>query len=180
MTTRRKRITTAVTALATLTLAALGLSACDEDLTARAEFRCPDKEIFVNYVSPLMERRCGTLDCHGSDFRPMRLYGELGLRHPNELNIAGGNGTTPLELESNYHSVCTIEPEKVSEVTADPGGQSVNKLLLVRKGRGTEGHKGGKVFNPFDQADLCVVGWLRGDNEKAVSAACAAALDKLP
>ena len=166
---------------AALLLLGLGsLSACEEDLNARAVFLCPDKDIFVNHVSPLMERRCGTLDCHGTDFRPMRLYGELGLRHPGELNRSGGNATTLLELENNYRSVCNVEPEKVSEVASDPGGQSVNKLLLVRKGRGTEGHKGGKVFNPFDASDLCVVGWLRGDNEKAVEAACQEALANLP
>ncbi len=161
-------------------LAGLLLGGCQQDLTARAQFGCPDKQIFVDYVSPLMERRCGTLDCHGSDFRPMRLYGELGLRHPAETNRAGGNATTLGELEANYRAICAIEPEKISAVAGDPGGQSVNRLLLVRKGRGQEGHKGGKVFNPFDDADLCVVGWLRGDNQKSVAAACEAALDNLP
>ncbi len=177
---RMRQLAGAISLLAMGLAGMLSLGACNDDLNARAQFACPSKQIFVDYVSPLMERRCGTLDCHGSDFRPMRLYGELGLRHPGELNRAGGNATTLLELESNYRAVCTIEPEKVSQVAGDPGGQSVNKLLLVRKGRGQEGHKGGKVFNPFDDSDLCVVGWLRGDNEKSVESACAAALDNLP
>ncbi len=156
------------------------LTGCLDDPGGRKLLACPDQQVFFAYVSPMMERRCGTLDCHGSDYRPMRLFGELGLRHPEELNQTGGDATTPLELLDNYRTVCAIEPEKVAEVAADPGGQSVNSLLLVRKARGEEGHKGGKVFNPFDDSDLCVVGWLRGDNPKSVRAACQKALDKLP
>jgi len=160
-------------------LALLGTS-CDDSLTARDEYLCPDKTVFTTHVSELMERRCGTLDCHGNTFRPMRLYGELSLRHPQENNVTGGNATTQREQDANYRAICTLEPELVSEVASDPGGQSVNRLLLVRKARGTEGHKGGKVFNAFDDADLCVVGWLRGDSDKSVAQACATALEKLP
>jgi hypothetical protein len=165
-----------------LLVAALALvsSSCLEDPSARRVFSCPDRQVFALYVSPMMERRCGTLDCHGSDFRPMRLYGEIGLRHPAELNYAGGDATTPLELGQNYRAICSLEPEAVDEVAKDPGGQSVNRLLLVRKARGQEAHKGGKVFNPFDNSDLCVVGWLRGDNPKSVREACQNALDQLP
>jgi hypothetical protein len=50
----------------------------------------------------------------------------------------------------------------------------------VRKARGIEGHKGGQVLEPFDDADLCIVGWLRGDNPKSVRSACQKALDLLP
>jgi len=159
---------------------ALGVTSCLDDPAARELFLCPDSEVFAAYVSPMMERRCGTLDCHGNDFRPMRLYGELGLRHPGEINVSGGDATTALELNDNYRSICAVEPEKVSKVAQDPGGQSVNGLLLVRKARGEEGHKGGKVFDPFDDSDLCVVGWLRGDNPKSVRTACQKALDALP
>ena len=160
-------------------------SACLEDPEGRKAFRCPNPDVFTLFVSPMIERRCGTLDCHGNDFRPMRIYGELGLRHPQPTpdgiyNRTGGNATTQFEAFENYRSICATEPEKIAEVEADPGGQSVNNLLLVRKARGQEGHKGGKVFNSFDDSDLCVVGWLRGDNPKAVRAACAKALENLP
>ena len=157
-----------------------GTAGCLDDADQRVQFICPSQEVYASFVSPMMERRCGTLDCHGTPFRPMRLYGELGLRHPAEVNRTGGNDTTPLELAANYSSVCNIEPEKISEVAADPGGQSVNKLLLVRKARGQESHKGGKVFDPFDDSDKCVVGWLRSDNPKSIRDACQAALDRLP
>jgi hypothetical protein len=156
--------------------------ACIDDPNARPELLCPSRESFSKFVSPLMERRCGMLDCHGNDQRPMRLYGELGLRilDPNDLNRTGGDSTTGLELDANYRAVCGVEPEAVHQVTLDPGGQSVNKLLLVRKARGTEGHKGGKVFEPFDDADLCVVGWLRGDNPRSIRSSCQKALERLP
>ncbi len=162
-------------------LVALSLTACKpDDLGDRVTMVCPDRQIFNDHVSELMERRCGTLDCHGNDYRPMRLYGELGLRHSREINQSGGNATTTYERYSNYLSVCGIEPEKTADVALDPAGQSVNQLLLVLKARGKEGHKGGKVFNPFDDADLCVVGWLRGDHVNSVSKACEAALARLP
>ncbi|MFP6686056.1 MAG: hypothetical protein VB934_15160 [Polyangiaceae bacterium] len=162
-------------------LVVLSLGACKaEDLGDRITIVCPDRAVFTEHVSELMERRCGTLDCHGSDYRPMRLYGELGLRHSSELNRSGGNATTASERFANYLAVCSVQPEKTADVALDPAGQAVNQLLLVLKGRGKEGHKGGKVFNPFDDADLCVVGWLRGDHVNSVSQACKAALARLP
>lgn len=171
-----------VSLLGVLALSVSSLSSCIDEPDARPEMLCPDRQVFTNFVSPLMERRCGMLDCHGNDRRPMRLYGELGLRivDPADLNRTGGDATTALEVDANYRSVCGVEPEAVNGVTLDPGGQSVNRLLLVRKARGTEGHKGGKVLDPFDDADLCVVGWLRGDNPRGIRASCQAALDRLP
>lgn len=174
------RILSSFVALAVAAVTITASSACVEDPEARISAVCPDRQIFINYVSPMMERRCGTLDCHGNQFRPMRLFGELGLRHPGELNYSGGDATTLLEADANYRAVCNFEPEKVTEVALDPGGQSVNKLLLVRKARGVISHKGGKVFEPFDESDKCVVGWLRSDNPKSIRDACQAALDRLP
>lgn len=158
-----------------------GLSVgCKQELSEPLAIACPSRDAYVTHVSEVMERRCGTLDCHGSDFRPMRLLGRDGLRHPNEGNRTGEGVTTNGEKSSNYYAVCAIEPEKIAKVAADPGGNAVNTLLLVRKGRGQEGHKGGKVFDPWDDADRCVVGWLRGDAEENISKACAAALARLP
>lgn len=176
----RSRALAVVAILTATAAAALTLVACLDDPLGPVESVCPDRQTFKLFVSPLVERRCGTLDCHGHDQRWFRLYGELGLRHRDELNQSGGDATTDLELEANYRSICSSEPNKISEVTQDPGGQSVNQLLLVRKARGTERHKGGKVLDSFDDADLCIVGWLRGDNPKSVRSACQKALDQLP
>jgi hypothetical protein len=161
-------------------VAAAAATGCKEDLKDRAEFKCPRRDIYVKYVSEVMEKRCGMLDCHGNDLRPMRIYGKFGLRHQLELNRTGEGESSDLERSSNYFGVCSVEPEKMSQVVDDPGGNSVNTLLMVRKGRGQEGHKGGKVFEPWDDSDRCVVGWLRGDAEQSVKSACAAALARLP
>lgn len=156
------------------------LAGCKQELSSGLEVTCPSRQVYVEHVSEVMERRCGTLDCHGSDFRPMRLLGRDGLRHQAERNRTGEGVTTDVEKSANYFAVCAIEPEKIAKVGSDPGGNAVNTLLLVRKGRGQEGHKGGKVFEPWDDADRCVVGWLRGDAEQSIEKACKAALAKLP
>jgi len=165
-----------------LAIAAVGglATSCKQELSDPLSVTCASREIYVTHVSEVMERRCGTLDCHGSDFRPMRLLGRDGLRHPLEGKRTGEGVTTDGEKSANYYAICAIEPEKVAKVVSDPGGNAVNGLLLVRKGRGQEGHKGGKVFDPWDDADRCVVGWLRGDAEENVEKACKAALARLP
>ena len=92
-------------------LVALAASACVEgDINATQVFACPDKNTFTGIppaggatlpaVSAYMERRCGTLDCHGSAQIPMRIYGQLGRRKPDEGNIPGGAITTVAELDA--------------------------------------------------------------------------------
>jgi hypothetical protein len=125
-----------------------------------------------------MERRCGTLDCHGAATIPMRLYGQLGRRHPAEGNVPGGAVTTAAELEANYGTVCSIEPEKTAEQVAD-FGQKAEELLIVRKARGIEGHKGGPIVKEGDPGDQCIVGWLRGLKLEAIAGPCQQAIDRL-
>ena len=38
-------------------------------------------------ISSVVERRCGTLDCHGSTYRPLKIYGQIGLRRPETKEI---------------------------------------------------------------------------------------------
>jgi len=151
-------------------------------------YACPSQSIFTGVfpdggppgasVSEFMSRRCGTLDCHGSELRSMRLYGQFGLRGPAEGNVAGGKATTLAELKANYGSVCTVEPEKTS-AAVDDDGQSAELLLVVQKARGVEAHKGGAVVRPGSNGDNCIAGWLRGDSAATVATACQAALDGL-
>ena len=42
---------------------------------------CPSLDGF-RVVSQVLERRCGTIDCHGDGARPFRVYGRTGLRRP--------------------------------------------------------------------------------------------------
>ena len=164
------------------------LSAC-VGTNADQTFLCPSETVFIGLaadggklpgaaVSEYMDRRCGTLDCHGSEARPMRLYGRLGLRAPEQNNRSGGAPTTLLELKANYGAVCSIEPEKTDKAVMDMGA-SAEKLLVVLKARGTEAHKGGIVVMAGSNGDECITGWLKGDPPATVAAACKIALDNL-
>lgn len=168
--------------------AGLGLFACVGD-GGTETFACPSQPVFTGVatdggmaaasVSEFMERRCGTLDCHGSDLRPMRLYSRYGLRSPAEGNVSGGAATTLAERKANYGSVCTQEPEKTA-ATVEDLGQSAEQLIVIRKARGDEAHKGGAVVKQNSAGDQCIAGWLRGDGAAKVAAACQAAINALP
>lgn len=92
-------------------------------------------------VSKVLERRCGTLDCHGSTFRPLRIYGQYGLRKPfrfrtdpgapagadfDKYYSGGGLETTSAELLDNYNSVIALEPELMQEVITNEEKTSVD------------------------------------------------------
>jgi len=142
-------------------------------------------------VSKFLERRCGTLDCHGKPERPLRIYGERGLRLPNDAGLRPTQGgTSNEEVVANYRSVVGLEPELMSRVVAAhaqgtcalPGeAQEVpceRRLLLLSKplscnrgasastgcsgdGFGVE-HKGGSVITLNDTGYQCLVTWLQG------------------
>ena len=109
----------------------------------------------------------------------MRLHGRYGLRSPAESNVSGGVATTLAELQANYAAVCTQEPEKTA-ATVEDLGQSAEQLIVVRKARGDEAHKGGKVVKQNSAGDQCIAGWLRGDDPAQVAASCKSAIDALP
>jgi hypothetical protein len=122
-------------------------------------------------ISSVLERRCGTLDCHGSTYRPLKIYGQIGLRRPEEpgsTNVksfkdyysGGTEPTTQAELFDNYLSVIGLEPELLDAVVAKKG--LPDTLTLVRKPRLREKHKGGLIWNPSDPGDLCLLNWLTG------------------
>jgi hypothetical protein len=130
---------------------------------------CPPLEDFKP-VSTLLEQRCGTLDCHGSEGRPLRIYGQYGLRYvgpdddPDVLYAGNLSApTTDLEVQRNYFSVCGIEPEKMSMVTE--GEAEPETLTMVRKPRLAEKHKGGRIWDKGKVEDRCLVGWIAGDFE---------------
>lgn len=118
----------------------------------------PDETQFAT-VSPVLERRCGTLDCHGQVGRPLRIYSGLGLRLPNDAgNLPGVNATTPDEVAENYYSVIGLQPEEMTRVEA--GEDPPTQLLMLAKPLGIEAHKGGVQIASGDSADLCITSWL--------------------
>lgn len=132
----------------------------------------PDRASF-GPVARVLVNRCGTLDCHGSLYRNMRLYGFGSARlDPKALPDSPGD-TTPAEIDADYDAVVALEPARFREVVGS-GGQGADSLTLVRKARGAESHKGGQRIVPGDSADQCLLSWLAS----AVDAkgACASAV----
>ncbi len=178
----------AIVAVLLAAIASLASGCLGADATATQTFKCPSRASFtgespdggadVLAVSAFMERRCGTLDCHGSTLRPMRLLGKFGLRDPASKNITGGAPTTHEEIDQNYSAVCNVEPEQMDKAAAD-FGQSAEKLLILQKARGVEGHKGGTIVAQGTPGDDCLLGWLRGDKLADVAPHCQAALGGL-
>ncbi len=132
----------------------------------------PDQTQFTT-VSPVFERRCGTLDCHGQVGRPLRIYSGLGLRLPNDAgDIPGSGATTPDEITANYRAVIGLQPEQMTRVIA--GEAPPDSLLILSKPLNLESHKGGPAFAPTgDPGAGCITTWILG----AVDATqCAAAV----
>ena len=153
-------------ALATIALLAVTLPAgCISDEDRGPELNaCPSDADFP-IVSQLVERRCGTLDCHGDGSRSFRVYGQYGLRLPKdnpepEYKPGGLIGTTDDERFANLHSACALEPEEMAAVVA--GKEDVDTLTLVRKPRLEEAHKGGRLFPKDGPGDKCLTSWLKG------------------
>ncbi|EYF02834.1 hypothetical protein [Chondromyces apiculatus] len=133
------------------------LVACGPLSEPAGELRVPDRETFPQ-VSDALEHRCATLDCHGKPERNLRLYGSSGLRLSAE-DAPGSGSTTDEEYGANYQAMVGLEPEILSQVV-DEGGWQPERLTLVRKGRGTEHHKGEAVLVPGEDADRCLTSWL--------------------
>ena len=132
-----------------------------------------DPLVFRSF-SAVMERRCGTLDCHGQTSRPLRIYGQYGLRRPEpvgspnvedyaEYYSGGKQSTTLVELEDNYRSICALEPELVAQVFAKKSSPDV--LTIMRKARLREKHKGGLLWNKGESGDVCMTNWLTGSTD---------------
>jgi len=112
-------------------------------------------------VTTVFERRCGSLDCHGGIERNLRIYSSNGLRLPNDAGLRPGAGETTLdEITANYQSILTLEPEATNDVLdgADP-----YKLLVLKKPLELEKHKGGPAIRKGDDAERCLISWLKED-----------------
>src|SRR5262245_24384547 len=74
------------------------------------EFSCPTETDWP-IVSQTLERRCGTLDCHGDPSRYFRLWGRNGARLSDSDVVGSTDGTSAAELSENRLSACGLEPE---------------------------------------------------------------------
>lgn len=148
-------------AISSVLLTLAGVVACSSpDTAARVDPIGPSRADFKS-VAPVLSRRCGSIDCHGSPFRNMRVYGFGGQRLG-----AGGfapdspNSNTIEEVNATYDSVVGLEPEIMRDVVQS-GGASTDRLTFVRKGRGDESHKGDRRITPGDASDRCITSWLQ-------------------
>jgi hypothetical protein len=156
-----------------LRLVVVILLACSSTATdATVTIAEPDRASFVP-VGDLLEKRCGTLDCHGSAFRNLRIYGSFGLRFaPSDRPLSKGQ-TTAAEYDQSFRSIVALEPEIMHAVVTE-GGANPDRLTFVRKARGSEHHKGGSLMQPGDPSDVCILSWLAGHTDVA---GCIAAKD---
>jgi hypothetical protein len=148
-----------------LTGAALSLPACSTPVDGRFTVAAPDRASFPD-VAQAMVQHCGSLDCHGNRYRNLRLYGNIGLRWDSKDHPLSPPCTTSAEVDQDFDSVVGLEPEAMNTVAANHGAQP-DDLLMIRKARGSESHKGFVVMVPGDDLDNCIVGWLQGQPNKA-------------
>ncbi len=122
----------------------------------------PDFQTYADNVDGYLQRRCGTLDCHGQPGRAYRIYGFTGFRLYNDDAglVSGQQPTTPSEVRANYQAAVALEPEEMTRLIATQGADP-NKLLLLRKPLRLERHKGGPSMAEDDIGYNCVVSWLR-------------------
>jgi hypothetical protein len=119
----------------------------------------------TGHVAPAIGWSCGSLDCHGTTARNMRIFSQYGLRLALG-DTPGGMPITQPEVDADFRSVSALEPEIMNTVVAE-GGAHPERLTLIRKARGTEHHKGGTIMVPGDHLDTCLTTWLAGTPNQA-------------
>lgn len=161
---KRDRLTTLRVVVAAALLGLVGHACSAPVADDRTVVHAPGSKPFA-LVGVMLDRRCGTLDCHGSMQRNFRLYGYAGMRL-QDPDLPGASDTTAAELEENYRSVVGLEPEIMTQVVHE-GGAHPERLTLLRKARDAEFHLGGQLFNVGDDQDVCLTSWLAGAVDNA-------------
>ena len=152
----------AVVVIAAIAVLVGGCSSAEAVYTPTA---LPDAKAFP-YVAEYMEHRCGSLDCHGSVARNLRVYGDEGLRLLPSHRPCVPVGTTDAEVAEDYASIVGLEPETLNAIVADRGANAA-RLTLIAKPLGLEEHKGGTLFHVGDDGYVCMTSWLSGVTDKA-------------
>lgn len=156
---------------------ALTTGACastpDDATTAKLALGPLATDDYVALVHPVIERRCGSIDCHGALPRGLRVYGETGLRLPNDAGLVPGGGATTLEEKrATYDSIVALQPERTNAlVLKDPRTPAdAYQLSLLTKATATERHRGGPSLLHGEPAEQCIVTWLIGHADPSLCA----------
>ena len=129
----------------------------------------PDYDSYKLYVDRYLNRRCGTLDCHGQPGRAYRIYGREGFRLYTVADgglVSGVQPTTEQETLANFQAIVGLEPEEMSRTMAlanDPERQEqegLKRLIFIRKPLRLERHKGGPAMAEDDPGYRCVKAWF--------------------
>ncbi len=107
-------------------------------------------------VGEAFARTCGSLECHGSKYRNMRVYGRYALRLEG---LPDQGGSTYAEYLATYRSIIGLEPEVMATVAREKTG--FERLSLIRKATGLDEHRGGNRMVAGGVMDRCVRSWLR-------------------
>lgn len=117
-----------------------------------------DSEEFA-LVSNVLERRCGSLDCHGDPARNLRVYGRTGLRAAGQ-DRPGARATTAREIDETWRSLVLVDPEGLEAARED--ASAALSWLPLAKGSGRMKHEGGVALGTDSDAEACLVSWARG------------------
>jgi hypothetical protein len=144
-----------------LFLAGCGYDDPGFDPTARSG----ELDSFAEYVQPVLQVSCASLDCHGNAGRPLRLYAKNGLRLIKELR---GEDASDTEMQANIEAIDGLDPASI---------QVEDRLFLLKPlsvDAGGLHHIGGDLW--IDQNDgtyRCLHAWLRaGVSDDAGKAIC--------
>ena len=159
-----------VSAFALLSVGAMA-QACASATESYAVQAAPDRSTFAP-VAQALDHSCGTLDCHGTPYRNLRLYGNEGLRYVATDQPLFPACSTTVEVDQDYAGLIGLEPEVMAEVVATKGANP-EMLLFVRKALGTEHHKGGTLMTRGDDLDTCISSWLAGATDATTCARAA-------
>ena len=151
-------------------LAALGsfagcASTPDDATTPKLALGPLDVDAYVALVHPVIERRCGSIDCHGQLPRGLRVYGQTGLRLPNDAgNVPGGGATTLAEKRATYDSIVGLQPEQTNALLLKEPRTPADayQLSVLTKATALERHRGGPSLQRGEPAEQCMVTWLVG------------------
>lgn len=124
-----------------------------------SELRAPARESFEP-VASVLQSNCGTLDCHGSPARNLRVYSAYGMRATGDC-VPGDPDTTEADVDETYRSLIGVDPEGLARLARE-SHSNASGWIVTSKARGLERHAGGSRLPAGGHGDRCLVSWILG------------------